>query len=116
MLSAATALGVHLTGDHLAISAPAVETHALIQDIVDRGFASIDVEGAAIMAAARKLGKTCTAIYTHSDDPRASRDEPNASLDMVGPFLEGSRYHGALFQFIDLLWRHSDARFRGVKE
>ncbi|MCK6548360.1 hypothetical protein L6R52_21105 [Myxococcota bacterium] len=106
------ASGVHLTGRHVAISAPAIETFPLIHGLVERGHASVDVEAGAIMDAARNLGKTCTVVYTHSDDPRASEEDPNASLGMVGPFLEGSRYHQPLFELLKSLWDHSWARPR----
>jgi hypothetical protein len=110
LIAAREAAGVHTTSKHVAIAAPAVETFPLIHGLVAEGHASIDVEAAAIMEAARKLGKTCTVVYTHSDDPRASEAEPNTALGMVAPFLEGSHYHAPLFGFLAALWDHSVAR------
>lgn len=110
LVAAREAAGVHLTSKHVAIAAPAVETFPLIHGLVAEGHASIDVEAAAIMEAARKLGKTCTVVYTHSDDPRASEAEPNTALGMVAPFLEGSHYHAPLFGFLAALWDHSATR------
>ncbi len=108
--AAREASGVHTTSQHVAISAPAIETFPLIHDLVAQGHASIDVEAGAIMDAARKLGKTCTVVYTHSDDPRASEAAPNTALGMVAPFLEGSRYHAPLFEFIKAVWDYSAAK------
>ena len=105
----------HLTGSHVAVLAPAIETFTMIHDMVDAQHASIDVEAGSIMEAARKLGKTCTVLYTHSDDPRASQANPNASLGMVAPFLEGSRYHSKLFTMIDALWQHSADEFAAAQ-
>ncbi len=101
------ASGVHFTERHIAVMAPAIETFKMIHEIVGRGHASIDVEAGALMAKARELGKTATVLYTHSDDPRASEDDPNASLGRVAPFLEGSRYPPELFSALDALWLHS---------
>ena len=111
ILSAVAQTETNLTGQHVAVMAPAIETYTMIHDMVDAGHASIDVEAGAVMAATRKAGKTCTVLYTHSDDPRASQSNPNASLGMVAPFLEGSRYHVQLFDMIQALWDESAARF-----
>lgn len=107
--AAVKAAQVHLTGQHVAVMAPAMETFGMIHDLVGQGHASIDVEAGAVMQTCRALGKSATVIYTHSDDPRASEDHPNTALGMVAPFLEGSHYHHDLFEFIRVLWDHSHA-------
>lgn len=98
---------VHVTGRHVAVRAPAIETFPLVHDLVEHGYASVDVEAASLVRAAHALGVRVNMVYTHSDDPRSSEDHPNSSLGQVGPFLEGSRYHRPLFEFIEALWQHS---------
>ncbi|MEQ9503208.1 MAG: hypothetical protein RIT81_40455 [Deltaproteobacteria bacterium] len=114
LVDAAKDAHVSFTGRHVAVMAPAIETFGMIHDLVGRGFASVDVEAGAVMDTCRRLGKTATVVYTHSDDPRASELEPTTALGMVAPFFEGSHYDGKLFGFLKALWDHSHAT-RGAK-
>ena len=89
-------MGLHVTDDHVAVAAPAIETFDLIRSFLARGKASIDVEGAAIARAvedlrATGLPVTFTPCYTHSDDPLGAEHNPDESLARMGPFFEGSR-------------------------
>jgi hypothetical protein len=107
----------NLTDHHVAVKAPAVETYHLIDELVAQGNASIDVEGASIMAAIARLradgaDATFTPVYTHSDDPRASQHDHFDSLAMMGPFLEGSTFNAPMFEVITQLMDIS-ARRRG---
>ncbi len=91
-----------LTDNHVAVKAPAIETFTLMNELVGRGFASVDVEGGAISRAVEALRKenpsiTFTPVYVHSDDPRTSADDPFDSLAMMGPFFEGTRFDPALY-------------------
>lgn len=110
MRAVADASHVAFTGQHVAVMAPAIETFGMIRDLVASGHASIDVEAGAVMETCRRLGKTVTVVYTHSDDPRASEVTPNAALGMIAPFFEGSHYHEKLFTFLGALWEHSHTR------
>lgn len=105
--AAAEASHVNFTGQHVAVMAPAIETFGMIHDLVGAGHASIDVEAGSVMQTCRRLGKTATVVYTHSDDPRASEENPNTALGMIAPFFEGSHYHRRLFDFLKSLWDHS---------
>ena len=84
---------VNFVSRHGAVAAPAVETFQYISDkLVGRGIGSVDVEGGAIWRAVMELGReelTFTPVYTHSDDPRSSKENPSDSLAAMGPWFEG---------------------------
>ena len=89
----------------MAVPAPALETYELIDELVARGHASVDVEGGAVLQAVHALraGRpeiTFTPVYTHSDDPRASRHDPFDSLAMMGPLFEGSTFDPDLYDLV----------------
>ena len=94
-----------VTDRHVAVAAPALETYALIDELVAAGNASVDVEGGAILRAVleareREPGITFTPIYTHSDDPRQSRHDPFDSLAMMGPLFEGATFDPDLYDLV----------------
>jgi hypothetical protein len=94
-----------VTDRHVAVAAPALETYELIDELVARGNASVDVEGGAILRAVLDVrgsepGVTFTPIYTHSDDPRSSRHDPFDSLAMMGPLFEGSTFDPDLYDLV----------------
>ncbi len=101
-------LGVVLTDDHSAVQAPAIETHQFVDALVAMS-ESVDVEGAALISAIGKVNAakkakglpedaTFTPIYTHSDDPRASRSTAFHDLAHMGPFFEGARFNEQLWK------------------
>ena len=114
----------NLTDRHIAVKAPAVETHELVEEIVAGGNASIDVEGGYIQAAIRQLHAaglpvTFTPVYTHSDDPTHSRVDRTAALSYLGPwFEEAGGGHNELMEvlhsFMKLSYRRkNDELIRG---
>lgn len=105
---------ISFTDNHAAVMAPALETYEYINEIVDAGIASIDVEGAATnqaLHAIRDSGvcpeATFTPIYTHSDDPRASSHDFYESLASMGPFFEGSSPLPELLDVVKFLFDRS---------
>lgn len=103
---------VSFTSKHVAVGAPGDETYDLIRGLVAQGFASIDVEGWAIMAAVSRLNAerngrpevTFTPLYTFSDNPLHSEQDRYDSLAIMGPFFEGTRFNAELWNVLkDLL-------------
>jgi hypothetical protein len=102
---------VHFTSHHAAVAAPALETYTFIEEqLVNAGKASVDVEGGAIWRAVEELGRpdaTFTPVYTHSDDPRSSRQSPADSLASMGPWFEGVEIDRARYALLRALVRRS---------
>ncbi len=103
--------GIHFSSHHAAVVAPAIETYTFIdEELVARGKASVDVEGGAIWSAIEALDRpamTFTPVYTHSDDPRGSRREPDDSLAAMGPWFEGVELDTKKYEVLGALIRRS---------
>ena len=110
-------MGLNVTDDHIAVAAPAIETFDLIRSFLDRGKASIDVEGGAIARAvadlrAIGLDLTFSPCYTHSDDPLGAEHDPDESLARMGPFFEGARLNEEMWAVLHALLGAIRARHR----
>jgi hypothetical protein len=94
---------IHKNSAHFSIAAPALETFELIDEIIDKGYSSIDVESGPIMRAvtqiqAQQPDVTFTPIYLYSDNPLEARDNPTATLAYGGPLSEGSKKVPGLYR------------------
>eukprot|EP00931_Biecheleriopsis_adriatica_P048507 TRINITY_DN28020_c0_g1_i3.p1 TRINITY_DN28020_c0_g1~~TRINITY_DN28020_c0_g1_i3.p1 ORF type:complete len:456 (+),score=71.89 TRINITY_DN28020_c0_g1_i3:117-1370(+) len=105
---------INFTDNHAAVMAPALETYQYIDAIVAAGHASVDVEGAPTNEAVDQVvvsgmapSATFTPIYTHSDDPRSSKNDFYDSLAQMGPFFEGSRPVNALLEVLKFIFEHA---------
>ncbi len=103
---------IHFVTHHSAVPAPAVETYEYIDELLEQGKGSVDVEGGAIWRAVEELrdpGLTFTPVYTHSDDPRSSKENPADSLAAMGPWFEGVELDRRKYQVVEAMLRRAMA-------
>ena len=91
---------VTVTSTHVSVGAAGEATYDLLRDFAERGFESIDGEGAAIAEAVAEVKGRLTPIYTCSDNPLQSEHDRFDSLAVMGPFFEGSRFNAALWDVL----------------